>query len=71
MVLSMEVTPDNGVPKGVAIIGSSIAAIQAALTLAQMGVEVKVITNSVALGWNGTASNVVGNSPLEQRFRSK
>ena len=54
--------------QGAAIIGSSVAAIQAALTLAQMGVEVKVITDSAALGWDDTASVICHNSSLDRRF---
>ena len=38
--------------RGVAVIGSSVGAAQAALTLAELGVEVKVITTSAALGWD-------------------
>lgn len=36
--------------KGVVILGGSVAAAQAALTLAEMGVEVKVVTPSATLG---------------------
>jgi NADPH-dependent glutamate synthase beta subunit-like oxidoreductase/NAD-dependent dihydropyrimidine dehydrogenase PreA subunit len=68
MALSMVKKPDTGVSKGAAVIGSSVAAIQAALTLAQMGVEVKVITNSAALGWEGATNGLPGNSSLDQRF---
>ncbi|MFC1933686.1 FAD-dependent oxidoreductase [Chloroflexota bacterium] len=53
--------------KGAAIIGSSVAAVQAALTLAQIGVEVKLITNSAALGRDDTNSNTSGKSP-DQRY---
>ncbi|MFC1939554.1 FAD-dependent oxidoreductase [Chloroflexota bacterium] len=59
---------NTSVPKGTAVIGSSVAAIQAALTLAQMGVEVKVITNSASLGWNGATSIDPGNSSPDQRY---
>jgi len=38
--------------RGVAVIGSSVGAAQAALTLAELGVEIKVITTSAALGWD-------------------
>jgi len=38
--------------KGIAVIGSSVGAAQAALTLAELGIEVKVITPSTALGLN-------------------
>ena len=56
------------VSKGAIVIGNNAAAVQAALTLAQMKVEVKVITNSVALGWDDAGSNMPGNSFLGQRF---
>jgi len=56
------------VSKGAIVIGNNAAAIQAALTLAQMKVEVKVITNSVALGWDDAGSDIPDNSFLGQRF---
>jgi len=56
------------ISKGVAVIGSSAAAIQSALTLAQMGVNVKIITNSAALGGDSVTSDVSGNSSLDQRY---
>ncbi|MFC1965818.1 FAD-dependent oxidoreductase [Chloroflexota bacterium] len=68
MVLSMAGKSNTSVSKGTVVIGSSVAAIQAALTLAQMGVEVKVITNSASLGWNGATSIVSGNSSPGQRY---
>ncbi|MBL7062504.1 MAG: 4Fe-4S binding protein, partial [Dehalococcoidia bacterium] len=64
----MAAKSDPGISQGAAVIGSTVAAIQTALTLAQMGVEVKIITNSVALGWDGAASGVADNSPPDQRF---
>ena len=68
MALSMAEKSDTNVSNGAAVIGSSVTAIQAALTLAQMGVEVKVITGSVALGWDGTTGGVPGKSCLDRRF---
>ncbi|MFC1994764.1 FAD-dependent oxidoreductase, partial [Chloroflexota bacterium] len=45
--------------RGVAVIGSGVAVAQAALTLAEIGVEVAVITPSMALGLDaGSASGV-------------
>jgi NADPH-dependent glutamate synthase beta subunit-like oxidoreductase len=64
----MAVRSDSSVSKSVGIVGSSIAAIQAALTLAQMGVKVKLITNLAAFGWDDAISNILGNSLLDQRF---
>ncbi len=58
----------TGATKGAAIIGNSIAAVQAALTLAQMGVEVKLITNSPSLGCDGIISGVSNTSPQDKRF---
>ena len=52
MVLSMAVRSDSSVSKSVGIVGSSIAAIQTALTLAKMRVKVKLITNLTAFGWD-------------------
>ena len=68
MALSMAIKSDVSVSKGVAVIGSSVAAIQASLTLAQMGIEVKLIANSVSLGWDSTTSSISDNSSLDQRF---
>jgi heterodisulfide reductase subunit A len=68
MILNMAEKPDPGVSQGAAVIGSSVAAIQTALTLAQMGVEVKMITNSVALGWDGASGDALDNSSPDQRF---
>jgi len=59
---------DADVSQGVAIIGSNAAAIQTALTLAQMGVGVKVITNSAALGWDTGANGVPGGSSPDRRY---
>ncbi len=60
--------PDNSVPEGVAVIGDSAAAIQAALTLARMGVEVKVIISSAALGWNGAAGGISTDSTRDRCY---
>ena len=68
MVLSMAVRSDSSVSKSVGIVGSSIAAIQTALTLAKMRVKVKLITNLTAFGWDDAISNISGNSLLDQRF---
>ena len=68
MTLNMAAKSEPSVSQGAAVIGSSVAAIQTALTLAQMGVEVKIITNSVALGWDGAAGGVLDNSSSDQRF---
>ena len=68
MVLSMAVRSDTAVSKSVAVVGSSIAAIQTALALAQMGIEVKLIANSAAFGWDDTAGSLSGDSSLAQRF---
>jgi len=68
MVLSMAVKSDSTVSKSVVIIGSNIPSIQAALTLAQMRVKVKLITDLTAFGCDDAISNILGNSPLDQRF---
>ena len=69
MISSKEKKPDTSTPKGAAIIGSNITAIQTALTLAQMGVEVNVITDSVSLGWDSDADNMLeGSSPCQRIF---
>lgn len=52
MGLSISQKPDSDTPSGVAIIGNSAAAIQATFTLAQMGIEVKFITDAMSLGWD-------------------
>lgn len=68
MELNTVEKPNASLPKGVAIIGNSVAAIQTALTLAQLGVEVKIITNSAALGWDCAVNEVSGGSSLDQRY---
>lgn len=68
MVLSMAVRADDRTSQGVAIIGSSIAAAQAALTLAQTGVEVELITDSVALHCDSAAGALPDDSPRDHRF---
>jgi len=64
----MTVKSDSSVYKSVGIIGSNIPAIQAALTLAQMRVKVKLITDLTAFGCDDATSNILGNSPLDRRF---
>lgn len=54
-------------PESAAIIGSNTAAVQAALTLAQMGIEVRLVTNLSALGWSNTGSLSEGSS-IDQRY---
>jgi len=68
MVLSMAVKSDSNVSNSVGIVGNSVAAMQAALTLAQMGVEIKLITKLVAFGWDAATGNISSNSSLDQRF---
>ncbi len=68
MALNMAAKPNSGVSKTVGIIGSNVAAIQAALTLAQMGVKVKLITNLTAFGLDDALNNMPRNSPLDQRL---
>lgn len=68
MVSSMAGKSKTVATKGAAIIGNSIAAVQAALTLAQMGVEVKLITSSPSLGCDGIVSGVSNISPQDKRF---
>ncbi|MFW6125936.1 MAG: FAD-dependent oxidoreductase [Chloroflexota bacterium] len=50
-------------PRSVAVVGASVAAVQAALTLAELGVQVTLVTPSTALGVdsaNGNASAAAG-----------
>ena len=64
----MAIRSDSSAPKSVGIVGNSISAIQAALTLAQMRVKVNLITSLTAFGWDDAISNILGNSLLAQRF---
>jgi heterodisulfide reductase subunit A-like polyferredoxin len=64
----MAVRSNSSVSKSVGIIGSNIPAIQAALTLAQMRVKVKLITDLTAFGCDDAISNIQGDSPLDKRF---
>ncbi|UCE75497.1 MAG: FAD-dependent oxidoreductase, partial [Methanomassiliicoccales archaeon] len=41
---------DNGMSRGVAVIGGGIAGVQAALDLAEQGIEVHIIEKSPSLG---------------------
>ncbi|MFC1874151.1 FAD-dependent oxidoreductase [Chloroflexota bacterium] len=68
MELNIAGVPEVSTTSGVAIIGDSAAAIQAALTLAQMGVEVKLITSSPALGGSTTATEVSGGSTPDRCY---
>ena len=68
MGLSMAGKTKTGIPKGVAVIGSNVAAVQAALALAQMGVETKLITNSASLGWDSIVGKVPNVVPQDKRF---
>jgi len=68
MVLSMVEKSDTCQSKAVAVVGSTGAAIEAAYTLAQMGVEVKLITASRALGWDVAGGAAPGDSSLDQRL---
>lgn len=68
MALSTSKSRNASVYKGVAIIGSSVTALQAALTLAQMDVEVKLITDLTSLGWDNVASATSDSSIPDQRY---
>jgi len=68
MVSSMAGKLKTAASKSTVIIGSSVAAVQAALTLAQMGVGVKLITNSASLGYDSIASDTSTESLQDKRF---
>ncbi len=68
MVSSMVGKAEAGAAKGVAVIGSSVAAIQAALTLAQLGVQVKLIAASPALGWTETSEGKSAGASPDLRY---
>jgi heterodisulfide reductase subunit A-like polyferredoxin len=68
MALSMVEKPDTCQSKVVAVVGGTCAAIEAALILAQMGVGVKLITASSALGWDIAGGAALGDSSLDQRL---
>jgi NADPH-dependent glutamate synthase beta subunit-like oxidoreductase len=68
MASSTSKSRDASVSKGVAVIGNSVTALQAALTLAQMDVEVKLITGLTSLGWDNVASATSDDSILDQRY---
>ena len=58
----------TGAAKGTAVIGSNVAAVQAALILAQMGVEVKLLTGSASLGWDGIIHSLDNTAAQDKRF---
>lgn len=64
----MEGKSDGNQPRGVAVIGDDVAAVQAALTLAQMGVEVKLITKSLILDGDSITLNKGDTSSPDQRY---
>ncbi len=68
MELSMVARSKTCVPKGAAVIGSNIVAVQAALALARMGVDVKLLTNSAALSRDGAPCGIPSNSSLDRRY---
>lgn len=53
----------SNVSRSAAVIGDSVTAIQAALALAQMGIGVKLIVNSPALGLEGVPAGEQTNAP--------
>jgi len=59
---------DTNTDQGVVIIGDNSAAIQAALTLARLGIAVKVITSSAAMGWDNTGSCLFDDCALDKRY---
>ncbi len=67
MGLSTAERSRTGASEGAAVIGGNVVAVQAALALARMGIEVKLITNSAALGWDSATSGVLS-SPPDQRY---
>jgi len=68
MISSIKGKTDVNKSHGAAVIGSTVAAIQTALSLAQMGVEVKVFADSAALGWDHAANPISGSSSPDRRF---
>jgi NADPH-dependent glutamate synthase beta subunit-like oxidoreductase/NAD-dependent dihydropyrimidine dehydrogenase PreA subunit len=66
MGLSMAERPSTS--KGAAVIGSNVVAVQAALALARMGIEVKLITKSAALCWNSVATGDLPGSSPDRRY---
>jgi len=68
MGLSMVEKSEADIAQGIAIVGSSIAAVQTALTLARMGVEVKLIASSAALGGDVTRRGALSGSSFDRRY---
>ena len=68
MVSNMAGKIKTGAPKGTAVIGNNVAAVQAALILAQMGIEVKLVTESSSLGWDGIISSLDNTASQDKRF---
>ncbi|MBM3167177.1 MAG: hypothetical protein FJZ94_07020, partial [Chloroflexi bacterium] len=56
MTAGIQMADDAAALPGAAIVGNSIFAVQTALSLAQMGIDVKLITDSLSLGCNGTTA---------------
>ena len=68
MELSMAERSNTCESKGAAVIGSNLVAVQAALTLARMGVEVKLLTNSTSFSWDSSPGSAQNNYPLDGRY---
>jgi len=68
MVSNTEVKTNISQADSVAIIGSNVAAVQAALTMARMGVHVNLISDSAALGLESTAGHLSGESMPDRRY---
>lgn len=68
MMLSTKGKNDTGISGTVAVIGGSIPGLQVALTLAQMGIGVRLVTSAMSLGWDNSNADKPANSSVEQRF---
>ncbi|MFC1845857.1 FAD-dependent oxidoreductase [Chloroflexota bacterium] len=68
MGLSIVKKSNTETPDGVAIIGSNVAAIQTALSLAQMGIKVRIISDTTSLGGDNIAGNKSDSSLAPERL---
>ena len=68
MVSNIVKKSNTETPDGVAIIGSNVAATQTALSLAQMGIKVNIISDKTSLGRDDIAGNESDSSSATDRL---
>ncbi|MBM3173608.1 MAG: hydrogenase iron-sulfur subunit, partial [Chloroflexi bacterium] len=68
MTASIQMAVDAVVFPSAAIVGNNIFAVQTALSLAQMGIDVKLVTDSLSFGCNDATAETSVELPPDQRY---